>query len=176
MNEQERSVALSIDGSATGLGNQAATGVEPGGAGAEPAVWAGASQYVMIAKARELSDLLAESEEVREFAAAEEAMLNDPEAARLLKEAEEAKGYTHFTAATRDKALMKRAMDDFYKAEAAQRDYPPIHRYNEAKDRLQYLLDRLNAIITFPITGSDSITSGGGGCGSGGGSCGGCSR
>lgn len=134
-------------------------------------------QYLLIAKARELSELLAESEEVAEFTAAEEAMLNDPEATRLLKEAEEAKQYTHFTAATRDKALMDRAMADFYKAEEAQREYPPIRRYNEAKDALQVLLDRLNAIITYPITGTENPTGGGGGCGSGGGcSSGGCSK
>lgn len=135
----------------------------------------GGAQYEMVAKARELSDLLSESEEVREFAAAEEAMLNDPEAMRLLKEAEEAKQYTHFTATTRDKALMKRSMDDYHNADAAQRDYPPIRRYNETRERLQALLDRLNAIITFPITGSESVGPAGGGCGSGG-SCGGCSR
>lgn len=132
-------------------------------------------QYLLVAKARELSELLAESEEVAEFIAAEEAMLNDPEATRLLKEAEEAKQYTHFTAATRDKALMDRAMADFYKAEEAQREYPPIRRYNEAKDALQVLLDRLNAIITYPITGTENPAGGGGGCGSGGCS-GGCSR
>lgn len=163
MSEEERTPALSIDAAEPAL--------TAGPVG--PAVMAGARQYEMIAKARELAELLAESEEVREFAAAEEAMLGDPEAGRLLQAAEEAKGYTHFTAKTQDKALMKRAMDDFYKAEAMQRDYPPIHRYNEAKDRLQYLLDRLNAIITYPITGSDAVKSGGGGCGSGG-SCGGC--
>jgi len=132
-------------------------------------------QYLLIAKARELSELLEESEEVREFVAAEEAMLNDPEAMRLLKEAEEAKNYTHFAAATRDKALSKRAMEDYRKAEAAQREYPPIRRYNEAKDRLQAMLDRLNAIITYPITGKENPGGGVGGCGSGG-SCGGCSR
>ena len=121
-------------------------------------------QYLLIVKARELSELLEESEEVREFTAAEEAMLGDPDAMRLLKEAEEAKQYTHFTAATRDKALSKRAMEDYYKAEAAQREYPPIKRYNEAKDRLQALLDRLNAIITCPITGTETPTGGGGGC------------
>lgn len=134
-------------------------------------------QYILVAKARELSELLADSEEVAEFTAAEEAMLNDPEASRLLKEAEEAKQYTHFTAATRDKALMDRAMEDFYKAEEAQREYPPIRRYNEAKDALQVLLDRLNAIITYPITGNENPVGGGGGCGSGGGcSSGGCSK
>lgn len=53
------------------------------------------------------------------------------------------------------------------KAEEAQREYPPIWRYREAKDTLQVVLDRLNAIITCPITGNENPVGGGEGCGSG---------
>lgn len=124
---------------------------------------------LLFEKARELSELLAQCDELVEYVRAETAMLNHPETVAARERLDRAE---HAVKAARGKGgdgedLLK----EMYLARARWQKDPRVAAYRAAQRRLEALLNSLNAIITYPITGDDRPAMGGG-CGRGGG-CGG---
>lgn len=119
----------------------------------------------LLAKARELSELLEQTEELNEYVRLETEMLNNPEVIELRQVYERRENAYNMARMTfqdtpEDKWLVSQAKKKW-------ESHPAVQAYRAAQDRLQALLDTLNAIITFPITG-DEQPAAKGGCGSGG--------
>ncbi len=121
-------------------------------------------------KARELGELLAQSDELVVLKAAETTMVNDAEAQIIVQEFRE----------TRDNLLAKQeAHEDLTPAEEARvkevegkmENNPAIRAYLTAQDRLEQLLNRVHATINQSMVGGeddgcspDSCSSCSGGC------------
>jgi cell fate (sporulation/competence/biofilm development) regulator YlbF (YheA/YmcA/DUF963 family) len=126
----------------------------------------------LFALARELSQALAQCEELQAWQEAEDAMLNDPEAMAIIDAYEQSKKHLK-VAARQGMQAMEAAMNAFMDAEERLNNHPGIQAYKAARDRLDALVEQLNAIITFPIFGEEAPKrvgcGSGGGCGGGGG-------
>lgn len=110
----------------------------------------------LMEKARELSELLEQTSAVREYLEAETRMLNSRSAAALRKQLEACEENTRsLTAADKGWSESVRAYDS---ARAAWREHPAVRDYFRAQERLETLLARLNAAITFPITGDGNLS------------------
>jgi cell fate (sporulation/competence/biofilm development) regulator YlbF (YheA/YmcA/DUF963 family) len=121
--------------------------------------------------ARELAEALEETPEIQEFRESEDELLNDPEAVALVKEYERRKRFVKFS---KDKPQSEqlRLIEEFMAVEERYNNHPVIQRQWAAREAVDRLLERINAVITWPLTGTDAPKSKGGGCGSGGGGCG----
>ncbi|MBO5008891.1 MAG: YlbF family regulator [Clostridia bacterium] len=126
----------------------------------------------IIEKARELGQMIADSDEFKALKGAEELQLSDPEAQQLMME----------YANTRE-ALSKKAADpDMTKEgfEAIQTEMEQafqklmtnanIKRYIEANQSFKTLIDQVNAIIAYFVKGEEQSGSCSGNCST----CGGC--
>ncbi len=123
----------------------------------------------LLAKAREVSRLLEDTPELKEYLAAELRMLNDDAASALRRELErreeEARGVRP------GDPEYGGALGEYLAAQAAWLEHPVVKEYHQARERLDGLLARINAVITFPITG-DETPAPSRGCGGCGGGCG----
>lgn len=106
----------------------------------------------LFQKAVELSQVLAQTEELRAYAAAEADMLNDPEVVELRAKVDAAEWEI--------KALQGQpdvdgspALTRMYLAKGKWQKHPKVVNYYHTQQELQKLLERLNEVITFPITG-----------------------
>lgn len=123
--------------------------------------------------ARELAECLAASPEVEALRRSEDALLADEEAVDLVRRYEAAKRAVKMSR-DRPPAEQERLIEAFMAIEDAWNQHPLIQACWQARQALDQLMERLNAVITFPITGTEAPPERKGGCGSGGGcGCGG---
>lgn len=120
--------------------------------------------------ARELSETLAETAELQAYRRTEDVLLGDPEALALINRYETAKRAVKFSK-TEPKEVQAKLVEEFLQVEEAFEAHTEIQAYWSARENLDRLVDRLNQIITYPITGTEAPKTKGG-CGSGGGGCG----
>lgn len=121
--------------------------------------------------ARELAEAIEESPEMEAYRTTEDAVLADDEALLLIREYEVAKRAVK-KSKTKPPAEQIALVDRFMQIEAQFNSHERIQAYWTARTRLDSLLDRINAVVTFPITGADEPKakggcSTGGGCGCG---------
>jgi cell fate (sporulation/competence/biofilm development) regulator YlbF (YheA/YmcA/DUF963 family) len=117
--------------------------------------------------ARELAEAIEESPELIAYRRTEDAVLEDQEALDLIREYEAAKRAVKRSKTAppeKQMALVSRFMEIEERFNA----HPTIQAYWEARVALDAFLDRINAVVTFPITGQEAPKVKGG-CGSGGG-------
>lgn len=120
--------------------------------------------------ARELAQAIEESPELLEYKRTEDAVLADDEAVALIHT---------YEASKRDVKRSKGQPQDvqialverFMAVEEQFNSHEVIQAHWNARTRLDSFLDRVNAVVTFPITGEEAPKVKGG-CGSSGGSCG----
>lgn len=117
--------------------------------------------------ARELARALEESPEIQRFRETEDALLADEEALAIVREYEARKRAVKFSRNLPQAEQMQR-IEAFMAVEAQWNANPRIQAYWQAREELDALMDRLNAVITYPITGAEAPRPKGG-CGSGGG-------
>lgn len=126
--------------------------------------------------ARELAEAIEESDELLTYRRTEDAVLADDEALELIRDYEVAKRSVKFSK-TQPPAEQMLLVSRFMEIEERFNTHPTIQAYWNARTKLDSFMDRVNAVVTFPITGMDQpkvkggACSSGGGCGSGG-SCG----
>lgn len=122
--------------------------------------------------ARELAQLIEETPELQRFRETEDAILNDDEALAIVREYEARKRAVKLARNLPPAEQMAR-VEAFMEIEERWNANPKIQAYWQAREQLDAFMDRLNAVITFPITGTEAPRVRGG-CGSGGGcGCGG---
>jgi cell fate (sporulation/competence/biofilm development) regulator YlbF (YheA/YmcA/DUF963 family) len=121
--------------------------------------------------ARELAEAIAGTPEVQEFRRTEDAVLADPEAVALIREYEEAKRAVKFSRNAPPEE-QQRLIERFLAVEERFNAHEAIQAYWNARVALDAFMDRVNAVVTFPITGREAPKVKGGACGSGGGGCG----
>lgn len=121
--------------------------------------------------ARELAQALEQAPEIEEFRQSEDELMNDAEAVALVKQYEAKKRRVKFSKEKPPEQQLK-LIEEFMAVEEQYNNHPVIARQWAAREAVDALLDRINAVITYPLTGTEAPKSKGGGCGSGGG--GGC--
>ena len=126
----------------------------------------------IIEKAKELGQMIADSEEFANMKKAEAAQTNDEKARQLIKLYNDqrrqavAKMKNESIDPETMKALQKELQDEFdmlYQNEN-------IKAYIEAKKDFEQLMQSVNSVISFYVTGEEKADCSSGGCGS----CGGC--
>jgi cell fate (sporulation/competence/biofilm development) regulator YlbF (YheA/YmcA/DUF963 family) len=126
--------------------------------------------------ARELAKAIEESDELQAYRTTEDAVLADDEALVLIRDYEAAKRAVKFSKQRPAEEQML-LVNRFMEIEEQFNTHPVIQAYWNARTSLDAFMDRVNAVVTFPITGEEApkikggACSSGGGCGSGG-SCG----
>lgn len=126
----------------------------------------------IIEKARELGQMLSESDEFKALKGAEELQLADTEATELMMEyantRERLSNKMADPSNTEEdfKAIQKEMEDAFHKLMTNAN----IKRYIEANNSFKTLIDQVNAIIAFYVKGEEQS----GGCSGNCSSCGGC--
>gem|GEM_PF-1910931 len=121
--------------------------------------------------ARELAKAIEETDELVRYRETEDAVLADNEALDLIRDYEAAKRAVKMskTAPPEQQVLL---INGFMALEERFDAHPTIQAYWDARTRLDAFMDRVNAVVTFPITGEEAPKVKGGACGSGGGGCG----
>jgi len=123
----------------------------------------------MIEKAKELGMLIKESDELKEYKEAEAAQLDDKEAVELMMEYHNTQEELSKEAA--DPNITKEKYEELnVKAQAAFGKIiknPSIARYIQAQQNFSNLMNQVNTILSYYITGEEES-----GCG---GNCSGCS-
>ena len=121
--------------------------------------------------ARELAKAIEETDELVQYRATEDAVLADQEALDLIRDYEAAKRSVKKskTAPPEQQMLL---VTRFMEIEERFNAHATIQAYWDARTRLDSFLDRINAVVTFPITGEEQPKVKGGSCSSGGGGCG----
>lgn len=122
------------------------------------------------ALARELSEALEETPELQEYRQTEDAVLADDAAIQLIRDYEATKRAVKRSKGKTPQEQMD-AVSAFMEIEAQFEAHSIIQAYWTARERIDSLLERVNSVITFPITGIDAPQKKGG-CGSSGGGCG----
>lgn len=100
-----------------------------------------------------MSDLLGKSPQLTEFRETEEGMLNDPEAMKLMEEHDLAEREAR-RASYRGPDSARDAMENLNVARDRLMAHPAVKDHYEARGKLDDLIRSLNAVITFPITGT----------------------
>jgi len=126
----------------------------------------------IIEKARELGQMLADSDEIKALKGAEELQLADPKAQELMME------YANVREAAATKAqdpeMTKEGFEEIQKemelAFQKLMTNDNIKRYIEANNAFKTLIDQVNAIIAYYVKGEEQQ----GGCSGNCSSCGGC--
>lgn len=118
--------------------------------------------------ARELAEAIAESPELQAFRSTEARLLADAEAVALVRQYEAAKRAIKLAKGLPPEEQEAR-IDEFLRIEERFSAHPAITAHQEARARLDQLMERLNAVITYPITGTVAPRPRGGcgGCGCG---------
>ena len=118
--------------------------------------------------ARELAEAIEESPELQTYRRTEDAVLADPGALELIREYEAAKRSVKMskTRPPQDQMLL---VSRFMEIEEQFNAHETIQAYWSARVALDSFLDKVNAVVTFPITGQEEPKVKGGACGSGGG-------
>lgn len=120
--------------------------------------------------ARELAQAIEESPELREYRRTEDAVLEDQEALDLIRTYEAAKRSVK-KSKTKPPEEQMLLVSRFMEIEERFNSHETIQAYWTARVHLDSFLDRINAVVTFPITGQEEPKAKGG-CGSSGGGCG----
>ena len=117
--------------------------------------------------ARELAKAIEESQVMDEYRRTEDAVLADDEALVLIREYEAAKRSVKKskTAPPEQQMLL---LNRFMEIEEQFNTHPTIQAYWNARTTLDAFLDRINAVVTYPITGQDEPKVKGGACSTGG--------
>lgn len=118
--------------------------------------------------ARELAEAIEESPQLQLYRETEDAVLADDEALKLIREYEVSKRSVKKSKTappTEQVALVHRFME----IEERFNTHPVIQAYWNARTDLDAFLDRINAVVTYPITGQEEPKAKGGGCSTGGG-------
>lgn len=118
--------------------------------------------------ARELAEAIEESDELQRYRETEDAVLNDDEALELIREYEVSKRSVK-ASKQKSPAEQMALVSRFMEIEERFNAHATIQAYWDARTQLDAFLDRINAVVTFPITGSEEPKGKGGGCGSSGG-------
>ncbi len=121
--------------------------------------------------ARDMARLIEETPELQRFRETEEALLTNDEAVTLVREYEERKKAVKFSR-DQTQAEQMRLIEEFMAVEDRYNANALIQAHWQARTELDLLLEHLNAVITFPLTGTEAPKVRGGNCGSGGGGCG----
>lgn len=121
--------------------------------------------------ARELAQAIAETPELQEYRRTEDLVLADPEALDLIRDYEAAKRAVKYSK-NRPPEQQQVLVERFMTIEERFNTHPTIQAYWTARVAVDEFMDRVNAVVTFPITGSEAPKVKGGACGSGGGGCG----
>lgn len=118
--------------------------------------------------ARELAEAIEESPELLTYRQTEDQVLADQEALDLIREYEAAKRAVKRskTKPPEEQALL---VTRFMTIEEQFNTHPTIQAYWSARVTLDSFLDRINAVVTFPITGQEEPKVKGGACSTGGG-------
>lgn len=119
--------------------------------------------------ARELAEAIEASPELEAFRKTEDAVLADDAALALIKEYEARKRAVKLSRG-KPAEEQQRLVEAFLAVEERLNKNLVIQAYWQARVRLDQFLERINAVVTFPITGSEAPPRKGG-CG-GGCSCG----
>lgn len=126
----------------------------------------------IIEKARELGQMIADSDEMKALKGAEEMQLADPDAQELMMEY--ANKRDEISARASDPNMTKEGFEEIQKEmEAAFQKLMTnanIKRYIEANKEFKTLIDQVNAIIAYYVKGEEQSGSCSGNCSS----CGGC--
>lgn len=118
--------------------------------------------------ARELAAAIEESPELLDYRRTEDAVLADQEALDLIRDYEAAKRAVK-KSKTKPPAEQHALVERFMAIEERFNQHPVIQAYWTARTELDAFLDRINAVVTFPITGEEAPKVKGGACSSGGG-------
>ncbi len=118
--------------------------------------------------ARELAQAIEESPELVAYRTTEDAVLADDEALELIREYEVAKRAVK-KSKTKPPAEQMMLVQRFMEIEEQFNNHATIQAYWNARTTLDAFLDKVNAVVTFPITGQEEPKVKGGACGSGGG-------
>lgn len=105
--------------------------------------------------ARELAEAVAESPEVEAFRRTEDALLADDEALAIIRTYEACKRAVK-QSRTQPPEVQNRLMEEFLAAEDRFKANSLIQAHWQARIRLDRLLERINAVVTFPITGTEA--------------------
>lgn len=128
----------------------------------------------IIEKAKELGQLIAESEELRAMQACEERQSADPDAARLLEEYQQKRA--DITSRMKGEEMTPEALKGFQAEIQAAMDTltanQAVREYLEAKARFSQLMMQVNSVISFCVKGEEAEGDCSGNCGS----CGGCGQ
>lgn len=121
--------------------------------------------------ARELAEAIQESPELEQYRETEDAVLADDEALTLIRDYEVAKRAVK-KSKTKPPAEQMALVSRFMEIEERFNSHEVIQAYWQARIALDAFLDRINAVVTFPITGQEEPKvkggcSTGGGCGCG---------
>ena len=118
--------------------------------------------------ARELAQAIEESDELLTYRTTEDAVLADQEALDLIREYEVAKRAVK-KSKTAPPAEQMALVTRFMEIEEQFNTHPVIQAYWNARTTLDAYMDRINAVVTFPITGEEAPKVKGGSCSTGGG-------
>ncbi|HYG60801.1 MAG TPA: YlbF family regulator [Symbiobacteriaceae bacterium] len=118
--------------------------------------------------ARELAKAIEDSDELQAYRSTEDAVLADQEALDLIREYETAKRAVK-KSKTEPPEIQVVLVTRFMEIEEQFNTHPTIQAYWDARTRLDGFLDRINAVVTYPITGQEEPKVKGGSCGTGGG-------
>lgn len=121
--------------------------------------------------ARELAEAIEESDELALYRQTEDAVLADEHALDLIRTYEAAKRAVK-KSKTRSPEEQMTLVTRFMEIEERFNAHPVIQAYWDARVKLDSFLERINAVVTFPITGQEEPKvkggcSSGGGCGCG---------
>lgn len=106
----------------------------------------------LFQKAVELSRVLAQTEELRAYAAAEAEMLNDEDVLELRRRVDDAEWAIK---EQKDQPGIdgSELLTRLYLAKGKWQKHPKVVGYYKAQAELQRLLERINEVVTFPISG-----------------------
>lgn len=103
--------------------------------------------------ARELAEAIEASPELEAFRRAEDAVLADDAALALIREYEDRKRAVKLSRG-KPAEEQQRLVEAFLAVEEQFNQNPVIQAYWQARVNLDEFLDRINAVVTFPITGT----------------------
>lgn len=122
--------------------------------------------------ARDLAEAIEESPQLVEYRRTEDAVLEDQEALDLIRTYEAAKRSVK-QSKTKPPEEQMQLVSRFMEIEERFNSHEVIQAYWTARVNLDAFLDRINAVVTFPITGQEEprvkggCSTSGGGCGCG---------
>lgn len=117
--------------------------------------------------ARELAEAIEESDWIRRYRETEDAVLQDEAAVELIRTYEAAKRAVK-QSKRRSKEEQMALVQRFMEVEEEFEAHAVIQAYWSARLALDEMLEKVNYVVTFPITGSESPKPKGGACSSGG--------